>query len=234
MFAIYKRELSSYFSSPVGYVVTAAFMVFCGIFFYIECLYAGTSNMYGVFQSMFFIVLFLMPLLTMKLFAEDRKNKTDQALLTSPVKIHSIVAAKFLSALTLLAVCLLSYIAEGIILSCIGSPDWGVILGNVIGMLLMGSCFIAIGVFLSSLTENIIIAAVFSFLANVMISMVDSISSTLSWDFLKDTLNAVSFQVKYRSFAMGLVSLSDVVFFVSITILFLFLTDRVIDRRRWA
>lgn len=234
MFAIYKRELSSYFSSPVGYVVTAAFMMFCGVFFYIECLYAGTSNMYGVFQSMFFIVLFLMPLLTMRLFADDRKNRTDQALLTSPVSIRSIVTAKFLSALTMLAVCLLSYVAEGIILSCIGSPDWGVLLGNIIGMLLMGASFIAIGVFLSSLTENVIIAAVFSFLANVMISMIDSVSSTISWDFLKDVLNSVSFQMKYRSFAMGLISLGDVVFFISITVFFLFLTDRIIDRRRWA
>ena len=123
MFAIFKRELYSYFSSPVGYVVVAAFMAFSGLFFYVQCLFAGTSNMYQVFQSMFFIVLFIIPLLTMRSFAEDRKNKTDQALITSPVSIPSIVTAKFASAFTVLAICLSSYIIEGIILSTVASPD---------------------------------------------------------------------------------------------------------------
>ncbi len=234
MFAIFKRELSSYFSSPVGYVVIAAFMAFSGVFFYIQCLYSATSNMYGVFQSMFFIVLFLIPLLTMRLFSDDRKNKTDQALITSPVSIPAIVTAKFCSALTMLVICLSSYIIEGIILSCIASPDWSVIIGSVFGMLLMGSSFIAIGIFISSLTENIIIAAVFSFMANVLISLIDSISSTISWTFLKDVLNIISFQNKYGNFSLGLISLSDIVYFLTITFMFLFFTDRIIDRRRWA
>ncbi len=234
MFAIFKRELASYFTSPVGYVVTAAFMVFNGIFFYVQCLYTGTSNMYGVFQSMFFIVLFLIPLLTMRLMAEDRKNKTDQALLTAPVGIPSIVFSKFLSAFVMLTICLSAYVIDGIILSMVASPDWSVIIGNIFGMLLMGATFIAIGVFISSLTESVIIAAIFSFAVNVFISMIDTIASTVSWRWLKDTLSVFSFQEKYGNFALGLISLSDVVFFVSLTALFLFLTDRVLDRRRWA
>ncbi|MBQ3928737.1 MAG: ABC transporter, partial [Clostridia bacterium] len=83
MSAILKRELASYFSSPVGYVVTAAFMVFSGLYFYFYCLYSGTSNMYNVFQHMFMIVLFIIPIITMRLFSEDKKSKTDQALLTA-------------------------------------------------------------------------------------------------------------------------------------------------------
>ena len=101
-------------------------------------------------------------------------------------------------------------------------------------MLLMGSAFIAIGIFISSLTENTIIAAVFAFMANVMISMVDSVASTVSWEPVRSLLNMISFQTKYRNFALGLISLSDVVFFVSIALLFLFFTDRITDRRRWA
>ncbi len=234
MFAIFKRELASYFNSPVGYVVAAAFMVFNGIFFYVQCLYTGTSNMYGVFQSMFFIVLFIIPLLTMRLMAEDRKNKTDQALLTSPVSIPSIVCAKFLSAFVMLAICLSAYVIDGMILSFVASPDWSVIIGNIFGMLLMGSAFIAIGIFISSLTESVIIAAVFSFAANVLISLIDTIGSTVSWNWLKSALTTISFQAKYGNFSLGLISLSDVVFFVSVTALFLFMTDRVLDRRRWA
>ena len=234
MLAIFKRELASYFTSPVGYVVAAAFMVFNGIFFYVQCLYTGTSNMYGVFQSMFFIVLFLIPLLTMRLLAEDKRNKTDQALLTAPVGIPAIVGAKFLSALVMLLICLSAYIVDGIILSFVASPDWSVILGNLFGMLLMGAAFIAIGLFVSSLTESVIVAAVFSFAANVLISMIDTIGSTVPWEWLKGILGALSFQSKYGHFSLGLIALSDVVFFISIAVLFLFLTDRVLDRRRWA
>ena len=101
MSAIYKREFMSYFTSPVGYAVLAAFMFFSGIFFYYQCLYTGTTSMSGVFQSMFLIVMFIIPLITMRSFADDRKNKTDQALLTAPVGIPAIVISKFLSALSI-------------------------------------------------------------------------------------------------------------------------------------
>ncbi|MGN1457714.1 MAG: ABC transporter permease [Acutalibacteraceae bacterium] len=234
MSAIFKREMSAYFSSPVGYVVIAAFMFFSGMFFYVQCLYSGTTNMYAVFQSMFFIILFIIPLLTMKLFSDDRKQRTDQAILTSPVGIPSVVAAKYLSALVVFLICLSSYIIEGIVLSFMAQPDWSVIIGNVFGMLLLGSAFISIGIFISSLTESVIIAAIASFAINVMINLVDTVASTVSWTFLKDILNAVSFQSKYSNFALGMISLSDVVFFVTVTLLFLFLTDRVIEKRRWA
>ncbi len=234
MFAIFKRELSSYFSSPVGYVVAAVFTAFCGIFFYVQCLYAGTSNMYTVFQSMFFIVLFLIPLITMRSFAEDKKNRTDQALLTAPVKIPSIILAKFFSALIMLMICISIYLIDGIFLSFVAAPDWSLIFGNIFAMLLMGSSFIALGIFISSLTENVTVAAIVSFGLNIIISMIDTIASTVQWDWLKGALNAMSFQTKYSNFALGIISLSDVVFFISVTALFLFLTDRVIERKRWA
>lgn len=234
MSAIFKREFSAYFSSPVGYVVIAAFMFFSGIFFYVQCLYTGTTNMYSVFQSMFFIVLFLIPLITMKLFADDKRQKTDQSLLTAPVNIASIITAKFLSALALFAICLGSYIIEGLILSFMAQPDWSVILGNVLGMLLMGSAFIAIGIFVSSLTESVVIAAVFSFVINILIFLVDTLASTISLTFVKNILSAISFLSRYTNFALGIISLTDVVFFITVTVLFLFLTDRVIEKRRWS
>ena len=234
MYAIFRRELASYFTSPVGYVVAAAFMVFNGIFFYVQCLFSGTSNMTSVFQSMFFIELFIIPLITMRLFAEDKHNRTDQALLTSPVGIASIVFAKFLSALALLLICLLSYAVDGLILSFVGSPDWGVIIGNMAADVLIGAAFISIGLLISSLTESVIIAAVLSFAANVLISMVDTIASTIPWEWMKSAVYSLSFQSRYNSFAVGLVSFSDIVFFLSVTVLFLFITDRIIDRRRWA
>lgn len=234
MSAIFKREFSAYFSSPVGYVVVAAFMFFSGIFFYVQCLYAGTTNMYYVFQNMFSVVIFIIPLITMRLFADDKRQKTDQSLLTAPVSIASIVTAKFLSALAIFAICLCSYIIEGLVLSFMGQPDWSVILGNVLGMLLMGAAFIAIGIFISSLTESVLIAAIVSFVVNFLIFLIDTLSSVVSWSFVKAMFNAASFQSRYNNFALGIISFSDVVFFITVTVLFLFLTDRVIEKRRWS
>ena len=233
MSAIFKRELGSYFTSPVGYAVLAAFMFFSGIFFYVQCLYTGTTNMSGVFQSMFFIVLFVIPLITMRSFADDRKNKTDQALLTAPVSVPSVVISKFLSSLCIFALCLLSFVIEGVALTVLAKADWSVIIGNVFGMLIMGSAFITIGLFISSLTESSIVAAIISFVVNVLISLVDTIGYTIHWAPLNSVLSVLSFQGKYKNFALGLISLSDVVFFITVSCLFLFLTDRTVERRRW-
>ncbi len=234
MSAIFKRELCSYFTSPVGYAVLAVFMFFSGIFFWVQCLYVGTSNMSSVFQSMFFIVLFVIPLITMKLFAEDKKQKTEQALLTAPVSIAGIVFSKFLSALVMFSLCLCSYIIEGIALSFMAHPDWSVIIGNVFGMALLGSAFCAVGVFISSLTESVIVAAIASFAVNALISLFDTIASTIPVDFIKNFISSLSFQTRYGHFALGLFSLADVVYFISIAFIFLFLTERVIERKRWA
>ncbi len=234
MSAIFKREFGSYFSSPVGYAVLAAYMFFSGIFFYVQCLFLGSSSMTMVFQQMFFIVLFVIPLITMRTFSEEKRQKTEQALLTAPVGIPSIVGAKFLSSLAMFALCLCSYIIEGVALSFMTQPDWSVIIGNVFAMAILGSSFIAMGLFISSLTESAIVAAIVSFVLNVLISIMDTISGTVSWDALTNITNAISFQKKYNNFSLGLISLSDVMFFVSVTFIFLFLTDRVIERRRWA
>ena len=234
MSAIFKREFASYFSSAVGYVVTAAFMMFSGIYFYFYCLYSGTSNMYNVFENMFLIVMFIIPLITMRLFAEEKKHKTDQALLTSPVSIASIVTAKYFSAMVILLICLSSYIVEGVILSFIAQPDWSVIIGNIIGMFLLGSAFTSIGILISSMTESVIVAAVFSFAVNIVISMADTVSAAVNNSVIKNIVDALSFRARYDNFSLGLISLSDIVFFVTVTFLFLFLTDRVIERSRWA
>ena len=234
MSAIYKREVGSYFTSPVGYAVLAAFTFFSGIFFYVQCLYTGTTNMSGVFQSMFFIVLFIIPLLTMRSFADDRRNKTDQALLTAPVSIPSVVLSKFLSCLTIFGLCLLSFIIQGIAMTILAKADWSVIIGNVFGMLIMGASFISIGLFISSLTESSIVAGIVSFVVNVLISLFDTVGYTVKWAPLTNVLSALSFQGKYANFSIGLFSLADIVFFVTVTALFLFLTGRRVEKRRWA
>ncbi len=234
MSAIFKRELHSYFTSPVGYVVLAAFMFFSGVFLWVQCLYVGTSNMSTVFQSMFFIQLFVIPLITMRLFAEDAKQKTDQALLTAPVSIPGIVSAKFFSAMVMFILCLCSFIVDGLVLSFISHPDWSVIIGNVFGMALLGASFVSVGLFISSLTDSVIVAAISSFAVNVLISLLDTLGNTIPVDFLKNFVTSLSFQSRYSHFALGLFSFADVIYFATVSLFFLFLTDRVIDRKRWA
>ncbi len=234
MTAIFKREFASYFASPVGYAVLAAFAFFNGIFMYVQCLFIGTSSLSNVFTSMFSTVLFIIPLITMRSFAEDRRNRTDQALLTSPVSIPSIVLAKYLSAAAMLLVCLSAYVIDGLVLSFISKPDWSVIIGNIFGILLSGSAFIAMGIFISSLTQSVIVAALVTFVVNVLITLIDTIATTTSNEAVNMIVNVLSFQEKYAQFALGVVSFSDVLFFISITFIFLFFTDRVIERRRWA
>lgn len=234
MSAIFKREFCSYFTSPVGYAVIAAFVFFSGIFLWVQCLHIGTSNMSTVFQSMFFIMLFVIPLITMRLFSEDARQKTDQALLTSPVGIAGIVSAKFFSAMAMLLLCLSIFLIEGVALSFLTTPDWSVIIANIFGMALLGSAFAAIGIFISSLTESVIVAAIVSFAVNVFISLLDTVASTIPINFLKNMISSLSFQSRFGHFALGLFSLADVLFFASVAFFFLFLTDRVIDRKRWA
>ena len=194
MTAIFKREFQSYFTSPVGYVVLAAYFFFGGLFFYAQCLFQGTSSMMYVFKLMFSIVLIIIPLITMRTFAEDRKQKTDQALLTSPVGVFSIVLAKYFSCLCVFALCSSVYLVEGLILSFFTSPDWSTIIGNVFGSVMLGSAFISIGMLISTLTESVVVAAISSFVINMLISLLDTIAMTVKLDVLTQVLKWLSFQ----------------------------------------
>lgn len=234
MGAIFKRDLSSYFTSASGYLAIAVFYFFSGLFFYTSCLFNRSSDMYYVFQYMFIITLFVIPLFTMKLFSEERRQKTDQALLTAPISITRIVLGKFFSAVAVFAICLLIFFVFGIVLSFFTSPQWSVIFGNVIGLFLLGCALIAIGVFVSSLTESQAIAALATFAIEFFINLLDTFASTISIDFVKNIFSALSFRTRYNPFTLGVINIADVVFFLSITGLFLFFTVRVIEKRRWS
>lgn len=233
MGAIFKRDFSAYFTSAIGYITMAVFFFFSGLYFYTTCLYTKTSDMYYVFQSMFLVVMFIIPLFTMKLLSEERKQKTDQALLTSPISITKIVIGKYLSALSIFAICLVIFVVFAIVLAFIATPSAGVIFANIFGLLLLGSSLISIGIFISSLTESQAVAALSTFAIEFVINILDSFATTVSNDFVKNLLLALSFRTRYNNFSLGMVNLADMIFFLSVTALFLFLTVRVIDKRRW-
>lgn len=234
MGAIIKRELGAYFTSAIAYVVMAVFFLFSGFFFWNMLYYDSSSITYYVFAQMFIIVLFILPILTMRQFSEEKKQKTDQILLTSPVSIWKIVVGKFISAEIIFLCCMAIYVPMILVVNFFTAPNWGMIVCNLIGMFLLASAIIAIGIFISSLTESQIVAAVAGIATALFIYMMDTIASAIQIDFIQNLITSISFMTRYQNFYSGLLSLADVVFYLSVVGLFLFFTTRVIDRKRWS
>lgn len=233
MFAVLKRELSAYFSSPIGYIYLAVFYVFSGYFFF-GVLYSNTTSLSNVFNGMFTIIMLLIPILTMRLMSEDLKNKTDQALLTAPISLLSLVLGKFLSALIVYCLGVAITLVYAIVIATFAPPDWTVIFGNVLGMLLLGAALIAIGMFISALTENQVIAAVGGFAVGFSLILVNSLSSLISAEWLKKFVSGLSFMERYDEFTNGILDISNIFFFISICAVFVFFTVRVFEKRRWS
>ena len=234
MSAIIKRELSSYFSSAIGYIVLAVFYFFSGLFFYMYCLMSNTTSMSYVFLSMLMIVMLTIPIITMRSFSEEKKQRTDQALLTAPVSITEIVLGKFFGAFLLYCLCNAIYVVYALILACYASPDWAVFLTTMLGMLLMGGALIAIDLFISALTESQVIAAVLSIGIGLLIYMLDSLAGMLSVDWITSLFRNISFDAHFTNFINGIINVTSVLFFVSVIAVFLFLCVRVFEKRRWS
>ena len=234
MLAIFKRELGGYFTSPLGYVFLAVFYFFSGMFF-TQVLNYNNTNISIVFSNLFMVLLFIIPLLTMRLLSEDKKQKTDQLLLTSPINLSGLVYGKFLAALMMYVISLAITVVYSIILSTFAAPEWADVWGNVFGALLLGASLISIGLFISSLTENQIIAAIGSFAVMMLIMMFDSFVNAIpaQLSFVGTVLSQLSFMTRYNDFTNGILDISHVVFFVSVIVVFNFLTVRVLEKRRW-
>ena len=234
MLAIIKRELSSYFNSAIGYIVLGVFYFFSGMFFYVYCLYYDSSSLSPVFSQMLTIIIFLIPLITMKSFSEEKRNKTDQALLTAPVSLFEIVMGKFLAAFTLYALCNAIFLLYALFIALFTAPDWIILFTTLLGMLLMGAALIAIDLFISALTESQAVAAIFSIGVGLVIYLIDSLASLINVDFLKNLFYSISFNRSFSPFTNGIINLSSVLFFISVAAIFLFLCARVFEKRRWS
>ncbi len=234
MGAIYRREIGAFFSSGIAYVFLAVFFVFAGYFFSINTLAVGTTNMSGMFANLFLIIIFLIPILTMRLFSEEKKQKTEQGLLTAPVSLTSIVLGKYFAALTLFTIGISIVFVYGFILSLFGTVAWLTLVSNFLALFLLGAAFSAVGVFISSLTENQVIAAVGGFVCLMMLYMIDVIASSVNVTWLQSFLYDMSFYSRYYEFTCGIFNLSSVLFYLSTAVLFNFFTVRVFEKRRWS
>ncbi len=234
MLAIYKRELRSYFSTSIGYIFVGIFLALSGaVFSFCTLQQFEESDISLYFSMMLFGFVVIIPLLTMKLFSEERKLKTEQLLLTSPVSLPSMVFAKFLAAYTMFAVTFLVSCSNFLILFKYGKPEGAIILGNILSILILGASFIAIGVFVSSLTENQLIAAFGTIAILLALLLLGVVSSFVNFAPLRVVINWVSIFTRYTPFTYGEFSFSAILYYASIAFVFLFLTVRVYEKRRW-
>lgn len=287
MAAIFKREMKMYFSSMIGYVFTAFFVLVTAIYFSLQNILSLSPQFENVFNSVIMMFLILAPILTMRLLSEETKQKTDQLLLTSPVSVVGVVLGKFFAAVTVFIIALVITMLFPLILSFYGSIAVAQIIGSYIGFFLLGSSFIAVGLWISSITDNQIVSAVATFAAVFLLLMVETIvssaSGNLTFSFIfaliialliaayfysntKDwSVGVIVFIVeaavlailylkkpgvfyglagnfasmfavltRYNNFAMGILDLGSVVYFISFIGVFLYFTVRVIEKRRWS
>lgn len=233
MIAILKRELNAYFDSPLGYVFVAVYYLFAGYFFLLYNLYGNSTDMRSLFEMLFTVTLFLIPILTMRLMSEDRKAKTDQLLLMSPVSGWAVIAGKFLAALAVYFIAMVITLVQAAVLANFAAVEWSVILGHFIGLFLLGAALIAIGIFISALTENQVIAAIGGFCIGFFLMLLDSVAGMIKSTRLAGFVTDLSFQTHYKNFTYGLFDVADIVFYVSIAALFLFLTVCAFEKRRF-
>ena len=235
--AVLKKELRSYFTSPIGYVYIAVYLAISGFVFSMFTVQQASSGEDASVSTYFTVLMFvysiLVPLLTMRIFADEKKMNTEQLLLTSPVSIPAMVFAKFLSAYIMFASTFVISLADYYVLFKYGKPQPGVLFGYAIGILLLGASFVAIGVFVSSLTENQIAAAVGTIAILLLALCVNFFNNYIDITWIRVVLSWISIYSRFGNFNYGVFDFSALLYYASICFVFLFLTVRIYERRRY-
>ncbi|MBE6700891.1 MAG: ABC transporter [Ruminococcaceae bacterium] len=234
MFAIYKRELSAYFTSTTGYIFMAVFLALSGAVIWFGNFFSATTSFSTYFLVMIFFFVILVPILTMKLLSEERRTKTEQILLTSPVGLLDIVAGKFFAAFTLFEFTFLVSLLNMIPVSKYGQVNAAEIISNFIGVTCVAAALISIGLFVSSLTESQFIAAIGTIAVILGTLLVGAFSSSIPNDVIRVVVKWFSILDRYTNFTYGIFDVSSIIYYVSISTIFIFLTVRVYEKRRWS
>jgi len=224
MWAIIKKEFKSYFLSPIGYIYVGAFLLMCSVFFYLDIFAYMSTDFQYIFSSVSTVLTFIIPLITMRMFSEERKNGTEQLLLTSPRSVTSIVLGKFIAATLVVLVSIAFTLIYYIILNCFGTPQLGKSLVSILGFSLLAMAYISFGMFASSLTENQIVAAVIAIGFFLLSWFLPSFSSVF-----KDFSLMGAF---YSSFINGTISIQSLLLLVSFSAMFILFTIMVVQRRK--
>ena len=238
MKAIYKREVASYFKSMTGYVFLFFVFLIVGIYFYAYNLLNGYPSVNVTFNSITFVFLLAVPVLTMRVLAEERRQKTDQLLITAPVSVAKIVLGKFFALLTVYLIPIGVICIYPLIMRIFGKISFAQNYTAILGFFLLGAANIAVGLFISSLTENTIIAAVLTFvvmfLSYIMSGLESFLPSSMSDGIVYHVLEAFNVDGHFQSFVDGTFEVTAVVYFFSVMFVFVFLTMQSIKKRRWS
>ena len=247
MLAIYKKEMRSYFINPIGYIFVGVFLAFSAFLCCFTTLLSKSYDTTTYFTVMIFAFVILIPLLTMRLFSEERKLRTEQLLLTAPVTLTGMVLGKFMAAFSLFGGCMLVSCLNFIPLYVIAAGERGAssgvayvgpvtaeIVGCMIGVILIGAAFIAIGTFISSVSENQLAAAIITIAVILALVGVGLLSSFVDVYWIRVALNWISIIGRFSNFSQGIFDIAGLVYFASLTFLFIFLTVRVYEKRRWS
>ena len=235
MSAIYKRELRAFFSSPIGYIFVAVFFAVNGALFnYLTLRRTDSSEIGTYYLTILFLFIIIVPLLTMKLFSDERRQHTEQLLLCAPVRLGAMVCGKFFAAYTVFAATfLLSSMAGWIPLYAYGEPNTSILLGNTVGILLIGAAFVAMGTFFSSLTESQLISALVTMFFIALLLLVSFFNNYISSAAVRTVLNWISIFSRFYDFSYGIFNFTSIFYYASIVFVFLFLTVRVFEKKRW-
>ena len=226
--------MKGYFTGVIGYAFLVIFLAIAALLFCYTTLFSMSANVSTYFTLMLIFSAVMLPILTMKTFSEEKKIKTEQLLLTSPVSIPAMVFGKFLAAYLIFASALVFTSLYFLILTPYASLEVAKLLGNVIALLLVGLVFIAIGIFVSSLTENQLTAAIGSMAIILVLLGLGIVSSLLPTNYwLRFVFDSLSIFTRFSNFTNGIFDLASVVYYLSVGGIFLYLTVRVYDRRRY-
>jgi gliding motility-associated transport system permease protein len=250
LFTIWRKELNSYFRSPIAYGVLGFFALISGYFFYAATVYfiqnSLQSTMMGqsvpldvdeiviksVLGNISVIGLFLIPLISMRLFAEEKRSGTIELLVTSPLRDWEVIMGKWLAAMTLWVAMLGLSALNMVILFAYGNPDWHPMAVGYLGLFLQGGCLLAIGTFISTCTKNQIVAGVATFGVCLMLWVLDWVTSFEASPFLT-VLSYLSVTTHFDTFSRGVIDSKDVIYYVSLILFGLFLTGRSLESMRW-
>ncbi|MBO5354093.1 MAG: ABC transporter permease [Lachnospiraceae bacterium] len=286
MLAVYKKELRAYFNSIIGWPFLAFFLAFIGIYFFVNNLFYGYTHFGYALYSVILIFILLVPMVTMRIMAEENKQKTDQLLFTSPVSVEKIILGKYFAVVTLFAIVVLVTCTYPLIMAAFGEVNFGMNYAAIFGFFLLGCAYLAIGTFISALTESQAFAAIVTFIVVLFTYLMDGIASlfstsartawlvfafllllvaVLTWLLMKSKLVTGMFLVisqgalaavyfmkptifdgavvevfgwfsvvaRFDDFVSGIFNVSSVVYYLSIVVLFIFLTVQAIKKRRW-
>ncbi len=229
---IYRRELRSYFNSPVAYVVMVVFLVIIGWFFSNNMFLMNVASMRVVFELVPLVFLFFVPAITMRLLAEEKKSGTLELLATKPVRDIEIVLGKFFAAWTLLAAALAPTLLYFFTLLALGQIDIGPVITGYLGLLLMGAVYIAIGIFASSITENQIVAFIVSFLIVLALFLMDKVLMYVPESFAS-TLEYLAIDYHFSNIARGVIDTRNIIYFGSLLGFSLLMATVSLERRKW-